>query len=250
MEQPNPPEYEAYQPTTNDQPRGGGAAYTRPPPPPANSTPYPPPSTSYAPPPDRSYQSTPPIGSSYQPGPPPVGPSYGPPAGLPPQQAGAAANSYDPAFFRLYLLNPQDVSSGFSMSPPAAIRSLPQSDQAVATWTDFMRELNQVLSKFPGTVVREIAEFWLFNLVTLGMATHAQNMYKSKIKSRAARLIECYNRAQFANLGIRGHLDVVQVGNGSNRRRQQQQQQQGPFQSHSGSDDDDDYTMVLVFERS
>ncbi|KAJ1828779.1 hypothetical protein LPJ56_000878 [Coemansia sp. RSA 2599] len=127
-------------------------------------------------------------------------PTYPPP---PPQPTPA---------IRLALLNPRKLSSGFSQSQPSQLAQLATSPIDPTTWTNFITEINETLHKAPGTLLKGVTNFWLVNLVSLGMSSHLREMYRSRVEAKAVDVIERYNRTVFASWGIRASFDVVPVG--------------------------------------
>ncbi|KAJ2492603.1 hypothetical protein IWW37_001358 [Coemansia sp. RSA 2050] len=157
----------------------------------------------------------------------------------------------------LTLLNPRMVSSGFSMVMPESLHRLAPRPVDPAKWTLFMQELNDALRKAPGTITKEISDFWLVHVVTLGMAGHARNMLQSKAEGKAAVIVEKFNRAEFAAWGIRVHFDVVSmvddgsgqsvviVGQAGGRRGEERRQRRDDRRSTAPIN-----TLELVIERA
>ncbi|KAI9502685.1 hypothetical protein BX070DRAFT_235725 [Coemansia spiralis] len=162
--------------------------------------------------------------------PPPPNPYNGPYNGPPSHQYSGPSN-YQPPYNSQPHSNPQysnsqfsnnsqynNNSQGFTMAIPERLFTLARRPQMVdrGMWTEFMRKLNEILAKAPGTVTNGIADFWVIQLATLGIAPIARNMYQNKVQGKATELAEQYNRAEFSQWGIRVHLDVLPINNGNN----------------------------------
>ncbi|KAJ2719046.1 hypothetical protein GGI07_005454 [Coemansia sp. Benny D115] len=119
-----------------------------------------------------------------------------------------------PPEIRLYLLNPQQISSGFTTVMPPSLSALAQTAPDSSRWTAFISELNQALRRAPGALTTGVAGHWLINLVTLGMSSHGCEMHRSLVENKAAAILERYNRVEFAQWGIRAHFDVVPLATG------------------------------------
>ncbi|KAJ1722163.1 hypothetical protein LPJ53_003399 [Coemansia erecta] len=212
--------YPSQRPPQNQRPgQGQWSPY-----PPQSQAPYPPPSQGPYPP--QSQGPYPP--QSQRPYPPPSQAPYPPPS-----QAMSSPSPYSPPpqqqqqqfqqqqqqqtgtppvqDIRLKLVNPRQLSSGFSELAPQALRQLAPS-ATEATWSQFISEINEQLHHAPGTLAKGVTNFWLVNLATLGMSSHAREMYRSRVESKAADILERYNRTVFGGWGIRVSFDVVPLG--------------------------------------
>ncbi|KAJ2257790.1 hypothetical protein GGH98_000586 [Coemansia sp. RSA 454] len=109
----------------------------------------------------------------------------------------------------LSLINPQRPNSGFSSAFPERLRALARSPIDHAKWLHFIQELNGVLAKAPGSVTNGVTDFWIVRLATLGMSTHARNMYSDRVFNNAMELVEKYNQLLFAQSGLVARLKVV-----------------------------------------
>ncbi|KAJ1952889.1 hypothetical protein EC988_003313, partial [Linderina pennispora] len=78
---------------------------------------------------------------------------------VPAQIVAPPAVDIRPQPVRLSLINPHNISSGFTLAIPDALRVLPSRQFDAERWTRFVRELNAVLSKAPGTIAKEVTEF-------------------------------------------------------------------------------------------
>ncbi|KAJ2395157.1 hypothetical protein GGI05_001719, partial [Coemansia sp. RSA 2603] len=172
--------------------------------PPQSQSPYPPPSQ--APYPPQAQAPYPP--QAQAPYPPPSQSPYPPQtqSPYPPQQFQQQPPQQQSV--RLTLLNPRQLSSGFSSQPPQALQYLAPRATAAA-WTQFIGELNDQLRHAPGALATGVTNFWLVNLATLGMSSHAREMYRGRVEAKAADIVERYNRTVFAEWGIRAAFDVV-----------------------------------------
>ncbi|KAJ2146520.1 hypothetical protein IW136_000543 [Coemansia sp. RSA 678] len=117
------------------------------------------------------------------------------------------ASSTEPIY--LSLINPQRPSSGFSSAFPERLRTLARGPIDHTKWLQFIQELNSVLAKAPGSVTNGVTDFWIVRLATLGMSTHARNMYSDRVFNNAMELVEKYNRLVFAQSGLVARLKVV-----------------------------------------
>ncbi|KAJ2826351.1 hypothetical protein IWW50_002404 [Coemansia erecta] len=120
---------------------------------------------------------------------------------------GASSSPPEPIY--LPLINSLRPQNGFSQSIPKRIHTLARRPIDSAKWTQFITELNETLHKVPGTLVKGVTNCWLTNLVTLGIAHRAGEMYKDKVFNNAMEVVEKYNRVEFAQFGIRAQLVVV-----------------------------------------
>ncbi|KAJ2477674.1 hypothetical protein IWW56_004194 [Coemansia sp. RSA 2131] len=116
----------------------------------------------------------------------------------------------------LSLINPMRPNSGFSSAFPERLRALARGPIDHAKWLQFIQELNSILSKAPGSVTNGVADFWIVRLATLGMATHARNMYSDRVFNNAMELVEKYNQLVFAQSGLAARLKVVSDMTSSN----------------------------------
>ncbi|KAJ2780772.1 hypothetical protein GGI15_003423 [Coemansia interrupta] len=107
---------------------------------------------------------------------------------------------------RLKLINPRQL--GFSALAPQTLRQLAPS-ATEATWSQFISEINEQLHHAPGALAKGVTNFWLVNLVTLGLSSHAREMYRSRVESKAAVIVERYNATVFGGWGIRVGFDGV-----------------------------------------
>ncbi|KAJ2359127.1 hypothetical protein GGF43_000293 [Coemansia sp. RSA 2618] len=120
---------------------------------------------------------------------------------------GASSSPPEPIY--LPLINSLRPQNGFSQSIPERIHTLARRPIDSAKWTQFITELNETLRKVPGTLAKGATNFWLANVVTLGIAHRAGEMYKDKVFNNAMEVVEKYNRVEFAQFGIRAQLVVV-----------------------------------------
>ncbi|KAJ2403047.1 hypothetical protein GGI23_000266 [Coemansia sp. RSA 2559] len=129
--------------------------------------------------------------------------------GYPQQQGGGVAPP--PSSISIPLINPKSISSGFTQSMPEGLYMLARRPNTIKRdkWSEFIRQLNEQLAKSPGSVTQGITDHWIVNLVTLGVAGMTRDMYKSRVQTKSMELVECYNRAEFAEWGIRVLLDAI-----------------------------------------
>ncbi|KAJ2216937.1 hypothetical protein EV179_000972 [Coemansia sp. RSA 487] len=186
--------------------------------------------------------------------PPGTAPPPPPPAGGPPP----------PSSIRLPLINPHSISSGFTISMPEGLYMLARRPNAINKdkWLEFIRQLNEQLTKSPGSLTQGITEHWVINLATLGVAGMARDMYKSRVQTKAMELVECYNRAEFASWGIRVLLDALDTnetasavyhGDHSGRRRFEDRMDHRMKRSEQRAErraSSSNVTLVLVISRS
>ncbi|KAJ1801531.1 hypothetical protein LPJ59_000205 [Coemansia sp. RSA 2399] len=128
--------------------------------------------------------------------------------GYPQQQGGVAP---PPSSISIPLINPKSIPSGFTQSMPEGLYMLARRPNTIKKdkWSEFIRQLNEQLSKAPGSVTQGITDHWIVNLVTLGVAGMTRDMYKSRVQSKSMELVESYNRAEFSEWGIRVLLDAI-----------------------------------------
>ncbi|KAJ1931339.1 hypothetical protein FBU59_006744 [Linderina macrospora] len=112
---------------------------------------------------------------------------------------------------RLSLLNPRNIPSGFTLAVPDALRVLSSRQFDAEQWTRFVRELNAVLSKAPGTIAKEVTDFWLVSLITLGAASTSTKIYAKRIRQKALETVERWNRVDLAQMGLHVRLNETTV---------------------------------------
>ncbi|KAJ1950018.1 hypothetical protein EC988_004544, partial [Linderina pennispora] len=71
--------------------------------------------------------------------------------------------------------------------------------------------LNAVLSKAPGTIAKEVTEFWLVRLCTLGTAGMSTKIYAKRIRQKAQNMVESWNRVDLAQMGLHARLSESTV---------------------------------------
>ncbi|KAJ2828325.1 hypothetical protein IWW50_001441 [Coemansia erecta] len=128
------------------------------------------------------------------------------------QQQQFYGSAYEPpplAPIHLPLVNPQRILSGFSLAIPERMHALARHPIDASKWTQFVQELNDELRKAPGSLAKNVANFWLANLVTLGIASHAFDFFKDRVINHAMEVVEKHNRVEFARCGIHVQLVVI-----------------------------------------
>ncbi|KAJ2448104.1 hypothetical protein EV183_005592, partial [Coemansia sp. RSA 2336] len=105
------------------------------------------------------------------------------------------------------LVNPHRPQNGFSKAIPP---HLPPEHAPI--WLKFIEELNETLAKLPGTVTKELAGFWLFNVATLGMAWRSCGLYENRVVDQAMCLVEKYNCSVFADMNVSVSLKITDLG--------------------------------------
>ncbi|KAJ2851053.1 hypothetical protein IWW36_001400 [Coemansia brasiliensis] len=108
------------------------------------------------------------------------------------------------------LVNPLKPQNGFSMAVPPRLKAkLQAAKEGLLTWDTFMQELNEVMSKIPGSMVKGIAGFGLVRLATLGISSKSYGMYENHVVDKGMDVVEKYNCDKFAALGISVSLRAV-----------------------------------------
>ncbi|KAJ1748400.1 hypothetical protein LPJ79_004558 [Coemansia sp. RSA 1821] len=114
-----------------------------------------------------------------------------------------------PGSINIPLINPLKPQNGFSMAVPPSLKTKLQASGGIETWKTFIQELNEVLSKIPGSVVKGIAGFGLVKLATLGISKKSYGAYQSHVVDKGMDLVERYNCDKFSAMGLVVHLNVA-----------------------------------------
>ncbi|KAJ1959581.1 hypothetical protein GGI12_004265 [Dipsacomyces acuminosporus] len=137
-----------------------------------------------------------------------------PPPPLPERQTTRATINSDTAAVepvRIALLDPAQLSSGFTLAIPDRARRLTTKREFDGEqWTRFIRELNDTLKKAPGAVTKGISSFWIVSTVTIGLSVLGTKMHEDSVERKARGVVESWNRLVFNSWGIHVRIDTVQ----------------------------------------